>query len=257
MKRNILDMFSLEGRVAVITGTTKGLGQSLAEALAEAGATVVSLDRSNTPHMAIFCKQQGVTFKRIKIDLLNIDQKEADQVIESIISEFSRIDILVNNAGISRRGNIEEFEEHDWLDVLQVNLTSPFYLSRAVSKHFISRKSGKIVNLASMLSFQGGIRVPSYASSKHGIVGLTKSFAIALGSYGINVNAIAPGFITTDLTLPLQQDKQRHKSITNRIPLGRWGQGSDLKGALIFLTSSMSDYVNGAIIPVDGGWLIS
>lgn len=257
MKHDLLNMFSLEGRVAVITGTTKGIGQSLAEALAEAGARVVSLDRSDNPCMEDFCTKLGKDFKRIKIDLLEADQKDVDEVIDSIVSEFSRIDILVNSAGISRRGDVHEFKEEDWLDVMQVNLTAPYYLSRAVSKHFMAQRSGKIINIASMLSFQGGIRVPSYASAKHGIVGLTKSFAVALGPFGINVNAIAPGFMATDLTVPLQQDPERNDSIIKRIPMGRWGRGDDLKGTLIFLSSAMSDYVNGAIIPVDGGWLTS
>jgi 2-dehydro-3-deoxy-D-gluconate 5-dehydrogenase len=258
MKLDILEKFSLKGRVAVITGTTKGLGRSLAEALVEAGATVVALDRSDNPDMANFCaKIEGSIFKRIYIDLLHANEKDIDSIINSVIGEFSRIDILVNNAGITRRGDVHEFNDEDWLEVLQVNLTVPFYLSRSVSKPFMVQRSGKIINIASMLSFQGGIRVPSYASSKHGITGLTKSFAVALGPYGINVNAIAPGFISTDMNLPLQQDPERNASIIKRIPMGRWGQGDDLKGILIYLSSSMSDYVNGAIIPVDGGWLTS
>ena len=171
------------------------------------------------------------------------------------MDDFARIDILVNNAGISRRGEVEDFKEEDWLDVLRVNLSTPFHLSKIVSKYFIEQRSGKIINIASMLSFQGGLRVPSYAASKHGIVGLTKSFANGLAPYSINVNAIAPGFMATDLTLPLQQDKDRNDLILKRIPMGRWGNGNDLKGALIFLASSMSDYVNGVVIPVDGGWL--
>jgi 2-deoxy-D-gluconate 3-dehydrogenase len=255
MKFDILQKFSLQGKVAVITGTTRGLGQSLAEALVEAGAMVVTLDRSDNPHMASFCASLGTGFKRIQIDLRKISQKDAERVIHSIIDEFSHIDILVNNAGISRRGDVDKFAEEDWLDVLNVNLTVPFYLSRAVSQPFMVQRSGKIINVASMLSFQGGIRVPSYASSKHGIAGLTKSFAIALGPYGINVNALAPGFMDTDLNQLLKNDPERNASIIKRIPMGRWGRGDDLKGTLIFLASSMSDYVNGAIIPVDGGWL--
>lgn len=257
MSNSILSKFSLKNKVTVITGTTRGLGQSLAEALAEADATVVALDRSENNHLLDFCSSLGNVFKRIKIDLLNSSKKDLEKIINSIIKEFSRIDILVNNAGITRRGEVENFNEEDWLDVLKVNLNVPYYLSQAISKFFIKQRSGKIINIASMLSFQGGVRVPSYTSSKHGIVGLTKSFAHALAPYGINVNAIAPGFMATDLTLPLQQDKERNELILKRIPAGRWGCGDDLKGALIFLASSMSNYVNGAIIPVDGGWLIS
>jgi 2-dehydro-3-deoxy-D-gluconate 5-dehydrogenase len=257
MKESIVEKFSLKGKVAVISGTTKGLGQSLAEALAEAGAAVIALDRSDNPHLSAYCAAQGVPFKRICVDLVKASKQDIEAVIEAVIADHSRIDILVNNAGISRRGEVHEFAGEDWLDVLQVNLTAPFYLSRAVSKPFIAQRSGKIINIASMLSFQGGIRVPSYASSKHGIVGLTKSFAIGLGPFGINVNAIAPGFMATDLTRPLQQDPERNASILKRIPVGRWGRGDDLKGTLIFLASSLSDYVNGAVIPVDGGWLTS
>lgn len=255
MRHNILEKFSLEKKVAIITGTTKGLGQFLAEALIETGATVVALDRSENTHMLTFSSSLGKTFKRIKVDFLHTTKEDLQTIVYSIIKEFSRIDILVNNAGISRRGEVEDFSEEDWIDVINVNLNVPFYLSQAVAKPFIKQRSGKIINIASMLSYQGGIRVPSYASSKHGIVGLTRSFAVALAPYGINVNAIAPGFMATDLTLPLQQDKERNHLILKRIPAGRWGSGEDLKGALIFLASSMSNYINGAIIPVDGGWL--
>ncbi len=255
MKNKILDMFSLKNRIAIITGTTRGLGQSLAEGLAESGATVVALDRSENGHLPNLCRALGTVFKRIKIDLLNASKKDLENVINSVIDEFSHIDILVNNAGITRRGEVEDFAEDDWLDVLKVNLNVPFFLSQAVSKFFIKQKSGKIINIASMLSYQGGILVPSYAASKHGIVGLTKSFANALAPYGINVNAIAPGFIATDMTLPLQQNKERNDLICKRIPAGRWGRGDDLKGTLIFLASPLSNYVNGIVIPVDGGWL--
>ena len=189
------------------------------------------------------------------MDLLQASEADLEKVVDSVMDDFARIDILVNNAGISRRGEVEDFKEEDWLDVLRVNLSTPFHLSKIVSKYFIEQRSGKIINVASMLSFQGGLRVPSYAASKHGIVGLTKSFANGLAPYSINVNAIAPGFMATDLTLPLQQDKDRNDLILKRIPMGRWGNGNDLKGALIFLASSMSDYVNGVVIPVDGGWL--
>jgi len=255
MKKSILENFSLNKKVAIITGTTKGLGQSLAEALIEAGATVVALDRSENTHLTKFSSSLGKTFKRIMIDLSYAKKEDLQKIVYSVIEEFSHIDILVNNAGISRRGEVEDLDENDWIDVVNVNLNVPFYLSQAVAKPFIKQRSGKIINIASMLSYQGGIRVPSYTSSKHGIVGLTKSFAVALAKYGINVNAIAPGFMSTDLTLPLQQDEERNNMILKRIPTCRWGTGEDLKGALIFLASSMSNYVNGAVIPVDGGWL--
>ena len=247
--------FSLAGKVAIITGTTRGLGQALAEGLLEFGAKVVALDRSQNDHLQKFSELIGGTFKRIRIDLVKSSEGELRNIIQSVADEFSRVDILVNNAGITRRGEVQEFDNQDWLDVMHVNLNVPFYLSKAVSEFFIQQGSGKIINMASMLSYQGGIRVPSYASSKHGVVGLTRSFANGLGKYGICVNAIAPGFFSTDLTRPLQDDRERNESILKRIPMGRWGRSEDLKGALIFLASSMSNYVNGTIITVDGGWL--
>lgn len=251
MKKNISERFGLENKVAVITGTTKGLGESLAEGLLEAGAQVIALDRSSNDRF----KSWGGKFKRVKTDLLAATKSDLTKKINAVVEEYSRIDILVNNAGITRRGNVEDLAEEDWLEVLKVNLSAPFYLSQAAAKHFIKQGAGKIINIASMLSYQGGVRVPSYAASKHGVVGLTRSLAIGLGPHGINVNAIAPGFMATDLTLPLQQDEERNRSIIQRIPLGRWGRGEDLKGALLFLTSEMSNYVNGMILPVDGGWL--
>lgn len=254
-KKKLSENFSLKGKVAVITGTSRGLGQAIARGLLEAGADVIALDRSANGYLPRVSKYLGARFKRIKIDLLKASEQDLVKIIGSINKDFSRIDILVNNAGISRRGEVEDFSDNDWQDVLKVNLTAPFYLSKAVAKIFIKQKSGKIINLASMLSFQGGIRVPSYAVSKHAIVGLTKSFANGLGKYGINVNAIAPGFMATDLTLPLQKDEKRNKAILERISLGRWGNGNDLKGIVVFLASAMSDYLNGAVIPVDGGYL--
>jgi 2-deoxy-D-gluconate 3-dehydrogenase len=257
MNNKILNGFSLEGKVAIITGTTRGLGQSLAEALVEAGATIIALDKSENDYLPQFCSKLGRTFKRIKIDLITVTKGDLQKIIDSIMDEFSQIDILVNNAGITRRGEVADFNEKDWDDVLKINLGIPFYLSQLVSKIFIGQRYGKIINVASMLSYQGGMRVPSYTASKHGIVGLTKSFAIALAPYGVNVNAIAPGFMETDMTSLLQKDEERNYLITKRIPAGRWGVGSDLKGVVIFLASRMSDYVNGAVIPVDGGWLAS
>ena len=257
MKENNQDMFSLKGKVAVITGTTRGLGSSLAEAMLEAGAVVIALDRSDNDHLRGHSKKLNGSFKRLKTDLLKTTKEDFEKIIGSIVQEYSHIDILVNCAGITRRGEVEEHLEDDWNDVFKVNLSAPFLLSQACAKEFKKQGSGKIINIASMLSFHGGIRVPSYAASKHAMIGLTKSFAIGLAQYGINVNAIAPGFMATDLTLPLQQDKERNASIIKRIPAGRWGKGDDLKGTVIFLASSRSDYVNGAVIPVDGGYLAS
>lgn len=255
--KSILSGFSLEGKIAVITGTTRGLGQSLAEALAEAGANIIALDRSENDYLPEFCSKLGRTFKRIKVDLITATKGELQKIIDSVMDEYSQIDILVNNTGITRRGDIPDFVEEDWDEVLKINLSAPFYLSQMVSKIFINHRYGKIINVASIMSFQGGIRVPSYVSSKHGLVGLTKSFAVALAPYGVNVNAIAPGFMVTDMNTLLMQDEERNDLITKRTPAGRWGIGTDLKGVVIFLASGMSDYVNGAVIPVDGGWLAS
>ncbi len=257
MKNHIIEKFSLKDKVAVISGTTRGIGQALSEALMEAGAIVVALDRSENDYLQQFSLSHEGRFKRYIVDLLTSDCGALEGLFASINREFGGIDILVNNAGITRRGEVQEFENEDWDNVMHVNLSVPFYLSKIASGYFIKQKSGKIINIASMLSFQGGLRVPSYASSKHGVVGLTKSFANGLAKYGINVNAIAPGFIATDLTRPLQEDTERSKSIVARIPAQRWGRCDDIKGALIFLASSMSDYLHGVVIPVDGGWLSS
>ncbi len=255
MQESIIHRFNLTDKVAIITGTTRGIGQSLAKGLMEAGAKVIALDRSDNDYLKNYSLTIEADFERIIIDLLTTTEKALAEILTFIKEKYMHIDILVNNAGISRRDEVEIFDEKDWNDVMKMNLQIPFYLSKIVSGYFIKQKSGKIINIASMLSFQGGLRVPSYTSSKHAIVGLTKSYANGLAPYGINVNAIAPGFMATSLTLPLQQDKKRNEEIINRIPNGRWGQPDDLKGALIFLASSMSDYINGIIIPVDGGYL--
>jgi 2-deoxy-D-gluconate 3-dehydrogenase len=255
MKENILDKFSLKNKVVVITGTTRGLGEALVEGLLESGAKVIALDRSEKEHLKKYSDVAVGSFTRVKVDLLAATRKELEEIIAKIVRKFGRIDVLINNAGITRRGEVAELTEKDWHDVLLVNLTVPFYLSQIAAKYFIKQRSGKIINLASMLSYQGGVRVPSYTSSKHGVVGLTRSLAVGLAKYGINVNAIAPGFMATDMTIPLQQDSERNAAILSRIPAGRWGKADDLKGLVVFLASAASDYLNGVVIPVDGGWL--
>lgn len=255
MAQLISDKFGLGGKVAIITGTTRGLGESLAEALLDAGAMVAALDRSDNPYLKEYGEKKGASFCRKKIDLLGASPEEMEAVVSEVVDEWGGINILVNNAGITRRGEVQEFEDVDWQDVMCMNLTVPFQLSKIVSRFFMKKKRGKIINIASMLSYQGGMRVPSYVASKHGVVGLTRSFANGLARHGINVNAIAPGFMASDMTQPLQEDPERNKSILNRIAAGRWGTGEDLKGALIFLASEMSDYIHGSVISVDGGWL--
>src|SRR6478609_4737963 len=229
----ILDSFRLDGKVAVVTGSSRGLGQSAAVALAQAGADLALIDRSAATDTA----------QRVK-------------AVQSVVDTLGRVDILVNNAGIIRRAPLLEHQVSDWDDVLAINLDAVFHLSRAAAKRFVAQGSGKIINIASMLSFQGGILVPGYTASKHAVAGLTKAFANELAVHGVNVNAIAPGYMATDNTAQIRADEAREKAILGRIPAGRWGTPADMEGPFVFLASPASNYLNGAIIPVDGGWLV-
>lgn len=250
----MLDMFDLTGKVAIVTGCNTGLGKGMALGLAEAGADIVGIYRSEINETDELIRNMGRKFVGIKADLSSIDV--IDGIMEQALDNFNRLDILVNNAGIIRRSEAIDFDVKDWDDVININLKTPFFLIQAAAKHFISQKSGgKIINIASMLSFQGGIRVVSYTASKHGIIGITKALANEWAQYNINVNAIAPGYMVTNNTEPLRLDKERSSEITHRIPAGRWGLPEDLKGAVVFLASSASDYLNGHILSVDGGWL--
>jgi 2-deoxy-D-gluconate 3-dehydrogenase len=251
----ILDSFKLDGRVALVTGATRGLGQGMALALAEAGADIVGLDRSGSEETQGMVNALGRRYSQVVCDLGSASVDELNQTIARLVTEFGRLDILVNNAGIIRRAPALEFSESDWDDVLQINLKAAFFLSQAAGRVMVPQKSGKIINVASMLSFQGGIIVPSYTAAKSGIAGLTRALANEWAKYGINVNAIAPGYMATDNTAPLRSDAARSASILERIPAERWGTPDDLRGAIVFLASGASDYVQGAIIPVDGGWL--
>ncbi len=253
----ILDNFSLKNKVAIITGCSRenGLGFGMAEGLAEAGANIVGVGISDMKKVKENIISRGCRFFPISTDLM--ERENIKIVIEETLKEFGKIDILINNAGIIRRNPALEFNEEDWQDVIDLNLNTTFFLSQAVAKEFVKQGTGgKIVNIASMLSFQGGILVPSYTASKHAVAGITKALCNEWAQYNINVNAIAPGYMATDNTAPLREDKNRNKAILERIPTGRWGKKSDLKGIAVFLASSASDYVNGAIIPVDGGWLV-
>ncbi len=245
--------FSLEGRIAIVTGTSGGLGQAVAVALAEAGADIAGVGVSDSSDTASQVAALGRRYLPIKADLASIEPVPA--IIERTLTELGGLHILVNNAGIIRRNDAVDFSEQDWDDVLNVNLKSAFFLAQAAGRHFIAQGRGKIINIASMLSFQGGIRVPSYTASKSGIAGITKLLANEWGAQGVNVNAIAPGYMATDNTALLRADADRNKSILDRIPAGRWGVPADLGGTAVFLASSASDYINGAVIPVDGGWL--
>ena len=245
--------FSLEGKVALITGANTGLGQGIAVALAEAGADIAVAGFVPPTETEAIIKKIGRKFINIDANLITIEP--VGRVVAETVAAHGRLDILVNNAGLIRRQDALEFSEKDWDDVMNVNIKSAFFLSQAAGKQFVKQGGGKIINIASMLSFQGGIRVPSYTASKSGIAGITRLLANEWAAKSINVNAIAPGYMATDNTAQLRADEQRSNEILGRIPAGRWGKPSDLAGTAVFLASAASDYVNGAIIPVDGGWL--
>jgi 2-deoxy-D-gluconate 3-dehydrogenase len=246
--------FDLTGKVAVVTGGNVGIGQGIALALAEAGASVASVARRASHDTVGRCLAKGVMAVSVQADLGSMDA--VDQIVGEATQALGPIDILVNNAGIIRRADAVDFTEADWDAVMDVNLKSVFFLSQAVARRMIAdSRGGKIINIASMLSFQGGIRVPSYTASKSGVAGLTKLMANEWAKHGINANAIAPGYFATDNTQALQDDPVRSKEILGRIPSGRWGRPSDIGGAAVFLASSASDYVQGITLPVDGGWL--
>jgi len=257
----ILDQFRLDGKVAVVTGSTRGLGQGAAVALAEAGADLALIDRSLPGETVQLIKDVGRRVHTVELDLIEATPARLDEAIGSVVESLGRVDILVNNAGIIRRAPLLDHAAADWDDVLAINLDAVFHLSRAAARRFVEQRgdkisSGKIINVASMLSFQGGVRVPGYAASKHAVAGLTKAFANELAVHGVNVNAVAPGYMATDNTAQLRADEARQQAILERIPAGRWGNPADLQGAFVFLASAASDYLNGAIIPVDGGWLV-
>lgn len=247
------DLFSLAGRTAMVTGANTGLGQAMAVALAQAGADIVAVGRSAVTDTEARVRAAGRAFHFVQADLgqPNI----SGDVIAAAKAAATAPDILVNNAGIIRRNDALDFTEEDWDAVMDVNLKTAFFLSQAAAREMLTKGAGKVINIASMLSFQGGVRVASYAASKSGIAGLTRLLANEWAAKGINVNAIAPGYFSTNNTEALRADEARNKSILERIPAGRWGQPSDLGGAAVFLASAASNYVHGAILPVDGGWL--
>jgi 2-dehydro-3-deoxy-D-gluconate 5-dehydrogenase len=252
----VLDDFDLSGKVALVTGSARGLGQGMALGLAEAGADVAGLDVASVDETESLVRNEGRRFHAINVDLLETDAKQAADVVEECVSSLGRLDILVNNAGIIRRAPALEFSEEDWEDVLKINLSAAFYLSQAAARHFIEEgKGGKIVNTASVLSYEGGIIVPSYSASKAGIANLTRALANEWAPRGINVNAIAPSYFTTELTSALREDAERSEELLARLPAGRFGEPEDLKGAVVLLSSTAGDYIHGAILPVDGGWL--
>ena len=250
----ILDDFILKGKTAIVTGCSTGLGQGMALGLAEAGAKVLGIDYVDSGETIELMKKMGAEFKAMKEDLSTLEPVE--RIIDAAVEAFGGVDILVNNAGIIRREDSINFTEKDWDDVVNLNMKTLFFLSQAAARRFIEQgRGGKIINVASMLSFQGGIRVPSYTASKSGVMGLTRLMANEWAPHGINVNAIAPGYMATNNTAALRADKKRSAELLERIPAGRWGEPADLKGPVVFLASSASNYVNGYTVAVDGGWL--
>ncbi|RZF64994.1 2-dehydro-3-deoxy-D-gluconate 5-dehydrogenase KduD [Sphingomonas populi] len=246
-------MFDLTGKVAVVTGANTGIGQAIALALAEAGADIAAVGRSPCDETVAAVQALGRKAVFVAADLSSI--APVGDIVEQTVAELGGLDILVNNAGIIRRADSVDFTEADWDAVIDTNLKSVFFLCQAAGKHMIRQGRGKIINIASMLTFQGGIRVPSYTASKSGVGGLTKLLANEWSAKGVNVNAIAPGYIATNNTTALRDDEDRNAAILARIPAARWGKPSDLGGAAVFLASSASDYVDGHILAVDGGWL--
>jgi 2-deoxy-D-gluconate 3-dehydrogenase len=251
----ILDSFKLDGKVALVTGASAGLGASMAVALAEAGANVVAHGNSRTPDTTCeLIKSAGRRSLALRGDLA--DKTMPQKLIALTLDEFGQVDILINNAGTIRRAPAIDYTEEDWATVIEVNLSSVFRLSQIAGREMINRgRGGKIINIASLLSFQGGISVPAYAASKGAVAQLTKALANEWAKHRINVNAIAPGYMRTDNTAALQADQNRNRQILERIPAGRWGEPEDLAGAAVFLSSSASDYLHGHVLVVDGGWM--
>lgn len=251
---NILNKFSLEGKVAIVTGASTGLGQGICLGLASAGADIVGVDYVEMPETEEKIKALGKSFLGITANLLTIDPIQG--IIDGAVEKFGKVDILINNAGIIRRCDAIDFTEKDWDDVMNINIKTVFFFSQAIAKQFIKQNSGgKIINIASMLSFQGGIRVPSYTSSKSGVMGVTRALANEWAKHNINVNAIAPGYMATNNTAALRADEDRSTSILDRIPAARWGTPEDVSAPAVFLASAAADYINGYTVAVDGGWL--
>jgi 2-dehydro-3-deoxy-D-gluconate 5-dehydrogenase len=249
----IPSMFDLSGKVALVTGANTGIGQGVALALAAAGADIAAVGRSSPDETAAAVADMGRRFLAVSADLSTTEP--VSRIVDEVEQGLGPIDILVNNAGIIRRSDAVDFTDADWDVVIDTNLKSAFFLTQAVGRGMIRRGGGKVVNIASMLSFQGGLRVASYTASKSGLAGLTRLLANEWAAKGVNVNAIAPGYFATNNTEALRQDEGRSREILGRIPAGRWGRPSDLGGAAVFLASSASDYVHGAVLAVDGGWL--
>lgn len=249
-----MNLFQLDGKVAIVTGGNTGLGQAYAVALAKAGADLfVVTHGTNWDETRELIETEGRTVHFFQADLT--DRKAIKEIVAECVNIYGKIDILVNNAGTIRRTPLLEYKEEDWDAVMELNLNSVYFLSQEAAKVMVEQRSGKIINIASMLTFQGGKFVPPYTASKHGIAGVTKAFANELAEYNVQINAIAPGYVATANTAPIRADEKRSAEILSRIPAGRWATPADLMGAVVFLASGASDYVNGHILAVDGGWL--
>ena len=247
------NLFTVSGKVAIVTGASTGLGQGMSLGLAEAGADLVLVDYVPSTETEATIKKMGRKTLMLELNLMKMESIQI--LVEKSIATFGKIDILVNNAGIIRRTPAIDFSEKDWDEVMQINSKTVFFLSQACARDMMKRKYGKIINIASLLAFQGGILVPSYAASKGAVAQITKSMANEWAKDGITINAIAPGYMATNNTTALRQDEVRSKAILDRIPAGRWGMPTDIQGAAVFLASPASDYVNGHVLVVDGGWM--
>lgn len=253
MSEALTQLFSLQGKVAMITGANTGIGQAIAVSLASAGADIVAVARSSLNETQALIAQQGRRCICLPADLS--DTGVINKLVSDARAQAGSVDILVNNAGIIKRNDAVNYTEADWDAVMDVNIKSVFFLSQAVGRHMLAVGQGKIINIASMLSFQGGLRVAAYTASKSGVAGITRLLANEWAAKGVNVNAIAPGYIVTNNTTALREDETRNREILARIPAGRWGAASDIGGAAVFLASPAANYMHGAVIPVDGGWL--
>ena len=256
MKRQFMpDLFSLEDKIAVVTGASRGLGRAMALGLASAGADIVALASRSENAAATVAEIESMGRRAVAIGCRQDCPAEVRQAVTESVNAFGQVDILVNNAGTIRRAPAEDYSDEDWSAVMDTNLNGVFQFCRGIGKHMLEREQGKIINIASLLSFSGGITVPAYAASKGGVMQLTKALANEWANKGVQVNAIAPGYFATDVTEALRADASRSKELLARIPAGRWGEAEDLQGAVIYLASASSNYVTGHILVVDGGWM--
>ena len=249
----ILDLFKLDGRVALVTGASRGLGQAIAWGLAQAGADIACIARGNSDETRRLVEKAGRQFLDLKADLANPEARPG--LVDSVVDELGRLDVLVNNAGSGTLVPPEELPLHDWRELIEVHLNSAFDLAQQAAPHMFRRGRGKIINVGSVMSFQGGMDIAAYAAAKHGLAGMTKALATAWSSRGINVNCIAPGYFETDLTDGLRNHAAMGPEVTERIPCGRWGRPDEIAGLAVFLASDASNYMHGSVVPIDGGWL--